>query len=80
MDVYISKNNAAVHLGKCEIMLRELIEREAAHVESKTPLIQNWVKVFAGTDQRPIGTIKYKMRLRKPIQESMRYFREKAEI
>ena len=50
MDVYISKNNAAVHLGKCEIMLRDLIEREAAHVESKTPLIQNWVKVFAGAE------------------------------
>lgn len=27
-----------------------------------------------------MGTIKYKMRLRKPIQESMRYYRERAEI
>ncbi len=50
IDVYISKNNSAVHLGKAEILLRDLIEREAAHVESKTPLIQNWVKVFAGSD------------------------------
>ena len=39
LDVYISKNNSAVHLGKAEILLRDLIEREAAHVESKTPLI-----------------------------------------
>ena len=61
-------------------MLKDLIEREAFSVDSKTPLIQNWVKVFAGADQRPIGVVKYKMRLRKPIQESMRYYREKAEI
>jgi hypothetical protein len=27
-----------------------------------------------------IGTIKYKMRLRKPIKESMRYYQEKQEI
>lgn len=69
MDVYISKNNAAVLIGRCEIMLKELIEREAAYVDSKTPVIQNWIKVFAiGADNnKVIGTIKYKMRLRKPI-------------
>jgi hypothetical protein len=39
MDIYISRNNAAVHMGHCEIMLRDLIEREAAHISSKTPLI-----------------------------------------
>jgi hypothetical protein len=67
MDVYVSRNNAAVHVGRCEILLRELIEREAAYVDSKTPLIQNWVKIFAVNEDRPIGVIKYKMRLRKPI-------------
>ena len=39
LDVYLSKNNAAVHLGKAEIMLKDLIEREAFSVDSKTPLI-----------------------------------------
>ena len=69
MDVYISKNNAAVLIGRCEIMLKELIEREAAYVDSKTPVIQNWIKVFAiGADNnKVIGKIKYKMRIRKPI-------------
>ena len=28
MDVYLSRNDAAVHLGRCEILLKELIERE----------------------------------------------------
>jgi hypothetical protein len=30
MDIYLSKNNAAVHLGRCEVMLKELVEREVA--------------------------------------------------
>jgi len=29
---------------------------------------------------KPLGVIKYKMRLRKPIQQAMRYFREQNEI
>lgn len=83
MDIYISKNNSAVHMGHADILLKPLIEREASTVDSKTPLIQSWVHVYspgAENSGRPIGQIKYKMRLRKPIQESMRYYREKAEI
>ena len=29
---------------------------------------------------KPLGLIKFKMRLRKPIQQAMRYFREQNEI
>ena len=78
----MSVNNSAVHLGRCEVLLRDLIEREVVHADSKTPLIQQWAKVYAIGQEKnqPIGTIKYKMRLRKPIHESMRYFREKNEI
>ena len=50
MDIFVSKNNAAVHIGRCEILLKELVEREAAFVDSKTPLIQNWVKIFAASE------------------------------
>jgi hypothetical protein len=39
MDLYMSMNNSAVHLGRCEILLKDLIEREVIHVDSKTPLI-----------------------------------------
>jgi len=51
MDVYLSKNNAAVHMGRCEVMLKELVEREiASHdIGYKTPLIERWAKIF------PIG-------------------------
>jgi len=42
MDVYLSGNKGgAFHLGKCEVFLRELIEREMAvqDLNSKTPVI-----------------------------------------
>lgn len=41
IDIYISKNNAALHLGHAEIFLRELVERETALSDAsfKTPII-----------------------------------------
>ena len=83
LDVYVSKNNAAVQVGRAEVLLKELIESEivSASLNSKTPVVQRWARVYpvafpanhAGStgvinDQmRPLGTIKYKMRFRKPI-------------
>ena len=80
LDVYMSKNDTATHIGRAEIMLRDLIDQEivTSSLNSKTPVIQRWAKVFApqSDDQQPLGVIKYKMRLRKPIQNIMRHFRE----
>jgi hypothetical protein len=39
IDLYMSINNSAVHMGRCEVLLKDLIEREVAYVDSKTPLI-----------------------------------------
>ena len=95
MDVYVSKNNAAVQVGRAEILLKELIESELAaqNINMKTPVIQRWARVYPvsfpankgesgqlNQQMKPLGLIKFKMRLRKPIQEQMRYFREQNEI
>ena len=43
MDVYLSRNNSAVHLGRCEIMLRDLIDNsiKGQYLDDlKNPLIQ----------------------------------------
>ena len=42
LDVYLSKNNSAVHMGRGEVLLKELIEREVAAADwaGKTPLIE----------------------------------------
>jgi len=88
----MSKNNAAVHVGRAEVLLRELVKRESVDINMKTPLVQKWARVFPviqnsldeqgviAPQSTPLGIVKYKMRLRKPIQEVWRYHREKTEI
>jgi len=41
IDVYISKNNTAIHLGHAEVHLREIVEREniTQELSYKTPII-----------------------------------------
>ena len=41
MDVYVSKNNSAVHLGRCEVLLRDLIDQsiKGQDINMRTPLI-----------------------------------------
>ena len=41
MDIYVSKNNAAVQVGRAEVLLKELIESEivSASLNSKTPVV-----------------------------------------
>ena len=47
LDVYVSDNSQAKQLGRCEILLRELIESEiTADVNMKTPVIQNWARIY----------------------------------
>ena len=48
MDVYVSKNNAAVQVGRAEILLKELIESEiqSENIHSKTPVIQRWARLY----------------------------------
>lgn len=87
IDVYISKNNAAIHLGHAEVFLRELIERETPMQEAnyKTPVITKPIRIFAArhtntNTEQHLGVLKLKMRLRRPVGEAVRYFREKNEI
>ncbi len=72
VDVYISKNNTAIHLGHAEIFLREVIERETAmqDLSYKTPVIQKTIRLFAAkgaNPDQPIGSLRFKLRLRRPI-------------
>lgn len=84
VDIYISKNNAAIHLGRAEVLLREIVERETVMQELsiKPPLIQKTVRIFGarGNSDEPIGSLRFKMRMRKPISEAIRFYRERNEI
>lgn len=49
----------------------------------KTPVIQKTMRIFAArsnNQEQPIGSIRFKMRMRKPISEAIRFYREKTEI
>ena len=95
LDVYMSKNNTAVQIGRAEILLKELIESEfvSNEISAKPAVIQRWANVYplslpvnasnTGSIQnqmKPLAVIKFKMRLRKPIQQAMRFFREETEL
>ena len=95
LDVYVSKNNAAVQVGRAEVLLRELIESEVVslNLNAKTPVIEGLAKIFPvvfpdnkgasgvmNEQMKPLGVIKFKMRLRKPVQQAMRYYREQTEL
>ena len=77
LDVYLSKDNKPVQIGRAEIFLRELVTSDIVDpgINSKTPVVQRWAKVFpvpglgASNDamNQPLGIIKFKMRLRNHI-------------
>lgn len=89
MDVYASLNNKAIHLGKCEVFLNELLTSERAARATKTPIIERWARVFPervtgepaeAHHAKPLGQIKYKMHLRKPVRETLNYYQQTNEL
>ena len=69
-------------MGRAEILLKELIESEivSLNVNAKTPVIQRWARIYPvafpadkgasgviNEQMKPLGVIKFKMRLRKPV-------------
>jgi len=82
-----------VQLGTCECLLSELVYRENLIAESlaqKGAVIEKHLNVvpapgFTGslamrTEVPSLGSLRIKMRLRKPIQEAMRYYRDMTEV
>jgi len=84
--VFISKSNAAIRLGTATVYMRELWERESAIVESsgKLPVIEQKVRVEAlspsGHAPIVVGQLNIKMKMRKPITQAAKFFREKQEM
>jgi len=46
----------------------------------RTPVVQKTVRIMGARGDQLIGNLRFKMRMRKPISEAARYFREKNEI
>ena len=89
-DVYISRRNQPMLLGRGEFALRSLVEAEGEvhEINYKTPTVEAFVEIFpvlttrenpqgiADRQKGSLGKLKFKMRLRKPISEALRFYRD----
>ena len=82
-----------MQLGTCECLLSELVYREnliADGMAQKGAVIEKQLNVVPApgisgslamrTEVASLGNLRVKMRLRKPIQEAMRYYRDRTEV
>lgn len=67
MDVWLSKGQKAVPLGRCEVSLKPLIAGESSN--RRPAVIEDWSEIIPVGSTRPLGKIKFVMRLRKGITE-----------
>ena len=83
LDVYVSKGTTAFIIGKSKVFLYELIERGGVTLEKnlKTPVIDGVAQITSlRFPDIGIGVIKYKLRMRHPISEAIRWFKEKHDL
>jgi len=46
----------------------------------KPPVIQKTIRIFGNKSNEPIGSLRIKMRMRRPISEAIRFYRERNDI
>ena len=83
LDVFVSKAQAAEHIGTCKILLRDLIDQEevTAAAGYRTKSISSMVNIQSLRDENlVIGVLRFKMKMRKSISEALKWFREKEEL
>jgi len=90
IDVYYIKDNIQTIFGKAKISLFGILESEnpnsekikgAINLSNLTRVINNVSSIYYARDQTlKIGTIHYKMRMRQPILEVIKWYREKNQM
>jgi hypothetical protein len=82
LELFINKSQKVRKIGFANIALRELIERDYDTLDGmKTPIITGIININSSANPSlRIGSIKYKMRMRKSLNEALRWFREKNEL
>ena len=82
VEVFLSKAQKVKKIGFANITLREIVERDYDTMDGmKTPVISGIINISSSADPSlRIGVIKYKMRMRKTLNEALKWFREKNEL
>lgn len=79
LELFLNKSQKVKKIGFANVALRELIERDYDTIEGmKSPIITGVININSSADPSlRIGVIKYKMRMRKSLNEALRWYREK---
>lgn len=82
LELFLNKSQKAKKIGFANVALRELIERDYDTMEGmKSPIITGLININSSANPSlRIGMIKYKMRMRKSLNEALRWFREKHDL
>lgn len=82
LELFLNKSQKVKKIGFANITLRELIERDYDTLEGmKSPIITGIININSSANPAlRIGSIKYKMRMRKSLNEALRWFREKHDL
>lgn len=91
IDIYYMKDNTQSILGKAKISLYDILENENPNKNklnsmqfnnnNLTRVINNVTTIYYGKDPTlKIGTLHYKMRMRQPILEVIKWYREKNQM
>ena len=82
LELFLNKAQRVKKIGFANIVLRELIERDYDTADGmKSPIITGIINIMSSANPAlRIGSIKYKMRMRKSLNEALRWFREKNDL
>lgn len=83
LETHASKADSHVSFARLQIPLNVLLQRSSAvsDINTKTGVVEAMSTYISNFDGKTsVGTQNYKMRMRYPLSEAMRWYREKEEI
>lgn len=83
LQIHASKGNKHVTFAIGKISLKEILSRTSAMAEAntRTSMIESAVTLLNVKDSRTsMGVLRYKLRMRYPLSEALRWYKEKQDI
>ena len=81
VEVFLAKAQRAEPIGFANILLRDLLESNTTSIQTdsnRQPVIKQITNIISIKDNRVrIGSFSYKIRMRKPMNEALRWYKEK---
>ena len=78
MEFFLTRANNALKLGSAKIPLSRLLDKETSFQVCE--IVHEGVASAGSGDQYVLGKIFFKMRMRKPLEEALRWFTQKRAL